>query len=43
MAKLTGALALTEVEEILKKFFPADKHKFIPMNVKAIRAGFDAV
>ncbi|MDR1142914.1 MAG: 2-oxoacid:acceptor oxidoreductase family protein, partial [Spirochaetaceae bacterium] len=43
MAKLTGALALTEVEEILKKFFPADKHRFIPMNVKAIRAGFEAV
>ncbi|MDR0402129.1 MAG: 2-oxoacid:acceptor oxidoreductase family protein [Treponema sp.] len=43
MAKLTGALALTEVEEILKNFFSADKHKFIPMNIKAIRAGYDAV
>jgi 2-oxoglutarate ferredoxin oxidoreductase subunit gamma len=43
MAKCTGALALTDVEEILKKFFPPDKHKFIPMNVKAIRAGFQAV
>jgi 2-oxoglutarate ferredoxin oxidoreductase subunit gamma len=43
MAKCTGALALTEAEDILKKFFPADKHKFIPMNVNAIRAGYDAV
>ncbi|QQO10200.1 2-oxoacid:acceptor oxidoreductase family protein [Breznakiella homolactica] len=43
MAKLTGALALTEVEPILKNFFPEDKHKFVPMNVEAIKAGFAAV
>ena len=43
VAKLTGALKLTDIEEILKKFFPEDKHKFIPENVKAIRAGFEAV
>jgi len=43
MAKLTGALKLTDIEGILKKFFPADKHQFIPMNIKAIQAGFDAV
>jgi 2-oxoglutarate ferredoxin oxidoreductase subunit gamma len=43
LAKITGALKLTEVEEILKKFFPQDKHKFVPENVEAIRAGFDAV
>jgi 2-oxoglutarate ferredoxin oxidoreductase subunit gamma len=43
MAKLTGALALTEVEGILAKFFSPDKHKFIPKNVEAIRAGFEAV
>ena len=43
MARLTGALALTDTEAILKKFFSADKHKFIPMNVEAIRAGYEAV
>jgi 2-oxoglutarate ferredoxin oxidoreductase subunit gamma len=43
MAKLTGALALTEIEGILKKFFSPDKHKFIPLNVEAIRGGFNAV
>jgi 2-oxoglutarate ferredoxin oxidoreductase subunit gamma len=43
MAKLTGALALTEVEDILKHFFSPDKHKFIPMNVQAIKAGMGAV
>jgi 2-oxoglutarate ferredoxin oxidoreductase subunit gamma len=43
MAKLTGALSLWEIETILKDFFEADKHKFVPMNVEAIRAGFEAV
>jgi 2-oxoglutarate ferredoxin oxidoreductase subunit gamma len=43
MAKLTGALALTDTEAILKNFFPPDKHRFVPLNVEAIRAGFDAV
>jgi 2-oxoglutarate ferredoxin oxidoreductase subunit gamma len=43
MAKLTGALSLTGIEGILKKFFPEDKHRFIPMNVQAIQQGFDAV
>ncbi|MFP3089961.1 2-oxoacid:acceptor oxidoreductase family protein [Treponema sp. TIM-1] len=43
MAKLTGALAITEIEEILKKFFSPDKHKFIPLNVEAIQAGYQAV
>jgi 2-oxoglutarate ferredoxin oxidoreductase subunit gamma len=43
MAKLTGALSLTEIEDILKNFFSPDKHKFIPLNVEAIRAGFGAV
>jgi 2-oxoglutarate ferredoxin oxidoreductase subunit gamma len=43
MARLTGALALTDVEAILKDFFPPDKHKFVPENVEAIRAGFNAV
>jgi 2-oxoglutarate ferredoxin oxidoreductase subunit gamma len=43
MAKLTGALALSEAEGILKNFFSPDKHKFIPKNVEAIKAGFDSV
>ncbi|MDR0583019.1 MAG: 2-oxoacid:acceptor oxidoreductase family protein [Treponema sp.] len=43
MAKLTGALSLAKIEGILKKFFPADKHRFIPMNVQAIQQGFSAV
>ena len=43
MAKLTGALSLGKIEEILKKFFPPDKHRFIPMNVQAIQAGSGAV
>ncbi|MCL2175729.1 MAG: 2-oxoacid:acceptor oxidoreductase family protein [Treponema sp.] len=42
MAKLTKALNLTDIEGILRKFFPADKHQFIPMNIKAIQAGFDS-
>ena len=43
MAKLTGALKLTEIDAILKKFFPPDKHKFVSMNADAIRAGYEAV
>ena len=43
MAKLTGALSLGKIEAILKKFFPPDKHRFIPMNVQAIQAGAEAV
>jgi 2-oxoglutarate ferredoxin oxidoreductase subunit gamma len=43
MAKLTGALALSEAEDILKNFFSPDKHKFIPKNVEAIQAGYGAV
>jgi len=43
MAKLTGALNLTDIEGILKKFFPQDKHQFIPMNIEAIQAGFNKV
>jgi 2-oxoglutarate ferredoxin oxidoreductase subunit gamma len=43
MAKLTGAVILTDIEDILKKFFPQDKHQFIPMNIKAIQAGYEAI
>jgi len=43
MAKITGALKLEKIDEILKKFFPPDKHKFVAMNADAIRAGYEAV
>ena len=43
LARLTGALAVTGIEGILTKFFSPDKLKFVPMNVEAIRAGYDAV
>jgi len=43
MARLTGALSLSDIEDILLKFFSADKHRFVPMNAEAIRAGFEAV
>jgi 2-oxoglutarate ferredoxin oxidoreductase subunit gamma len=43
MAKLTGALSLDNVEEILRTFFSPDKHHFIPTNVQAIKAGYSAV
>lgn len=43
MAKLTNAVKLADIESILKKFFSSDKHQFIPMNIKAILAGFNAV
>ena len=42
VAKATGALKLTDIDKILQKFFPADKHRFIPENAEAIRAGFKA-
>jgi 2-oxoglutarate ferredoxin oxidoreductase subunit gamma len=43
MARITGALALTEIETILENFFPPDKHSFVPKNAEAIRAGYNAV
>ncbi|MDR1636361.1 MAG: 2-oxoacid:acceptor oxidoreductase family protein [Treponema sp.] len=43
LARLTGALALTETEGILKNFFSPDKHRFIPKNIEAIRVGYGAV
>ncbi|MDR1374011.1 MAG: 2-oxoacid:acceptor oxidoreductase family protein [Treponema sp.] len=43
MARLTGALSITGIDAILKKFFSADKHRFIPKNVEAIESGYNAV
>ena len=42
MARLTGALSITEIAGILKKFFPPDKHQFVQRNVEAIQAGYEA-
>jgi 2-oxoglutarate ferredoxin oxidoreductase subunit gamma len=43
MARLTGALEVGEIEGILRSFFSADKHQFIPKNMEAITAGYGAV
>jgi 2-oxoglutarate ferredoxin oxidoreductase subunit gamma len=43
MAKLTGAFSIDNIEDILGNFFSPEKHRFVPMNVEAIRAGFGAV
>ena len=43
MAKLTGALSLGHINDILLNFFPPDKHQFIPLNVQAIDSGAGAV
>ena len=43
MARLTGALKLSDIEIILENFFPPGKHSFVPKNAEAIRSGYDAV
>ena len=43
MAKLTNALILADIESVLMKFFPPDKRQFVPMNLKAIKAGYETV
>ena len=43
VAKATGALKLTDIDAILRKFFPPDKHKFVSENKDAIMAGYEAV
>ncbi len=43
LSKATGAVKLDKLEAILKTFFPESKHKFIPMNMKAIEEGMKAV
>ncbi len=42
-AGMTGALALSSLEEALKKALPERTHRLIPANVAAIRAGAAAV
>jgi 2-oxoglutarate ferredoxin oxidoreductase subunit gamma len=43
LSKATGAVKLDKLEAVLKSFFSESKHKFIPMNMKAIEAGRNAV
>jgi len=43
MAKLTNALKLTDIEGVLRKFFPIDKQQLIPMNIKAIQEGYISI
>jgi 2-oxoglutarate ferredoxin oxidoreductase subunit gamma len=43
LSKATGAVALDKLESVLKTFFPDSKHKYIPLNVRAIEAGKQAV
>jgi 2-oxoglutarate ferredoxin oxidoreductase subunit gamma len=43
LSKATGAIKLDHLEEVLKSFFPESKHKFIPLNIRAIEAGKKAV
>ncbi len=39
LAEATGAVKLDHLESVLKSYFPASKHSFIPMNIKAIEEG----
>jgi 2-oxoglutarate ferredoxin oxidoreductase subunit gamma len=43
LAQLTNAFSLSNIEGILKNFFPDDTHQFVPQNVQAIQAGAKAV
>ncbi|HPE36676.1 MAG TPA: 2-oxoacid:acceptor oxidoreductase family protein [Spirochaetales bacterium] len=43
LSKATGAVKLDKLEAVLKTFFPESKHKYVPMNMKAIEAGMAAV
>jgi 2-oxoglutarate ferredoxin oxidoreductase subunit gamma len=43
LAKLTGALALSRIESVLRTYFPKDKQNVLPFNLRAIQAGFEAV
>ena len=43
LSKATGAVALDKLEAVLKSFFPESKHKYVPLNVRAIEAGQKAV
>jgi 2-oxoglutarate ferredoxin oxidoreductase subunit gamma len=43
LSKATGAVKLDKLEAVLATFFPESKRKFVPLNIKAIEAGQNAV
>jgi 2-oxoglutarate ferredoxin oxidoreductase subunit gamma len=43
LSQATGAVKLDHLEDVLKSFFPESKHRYIPLNVRAIAAGKEAV
>jgi Pyruvate/2-oxoacid:ferredoxin oxidoreductase gamma subunit len=43
LSRATGAVKMDQVESILMSFFPESKHNLIPLNVKAIKAGQEAI
>jgi 2-oxoglutarate ferredoxin oxidoreductase subunit gamma len=43
LSKTTGAVKLDKLESILMTFFPEAKRKYVPLNVRAIEAGIQAV
>lgn len=43
LSKVTGAVKLDKLEDVLKDFFHESKHKFIPKNMQAIQEGMAAV
>lgn len=43
LAKVTGAIKMDKLESVLKTFFPESKHRFLPSNLAAVKAGMDAV
>jgi 2-oxoglutarate ferredoxin oxidoreductase subunit gamma len=43
LAAATGALKLDHLESVLESFFPESKHRYIPLNVRAIQAGQEAI
>jgi len=43
LAKATGAIALSDSEGAIRRFFPTAKSNVIDLNVEAIKAGFDSV
>jgi 2-oxoglutarate ferredoxin oxidoreductase subunit gamma len=43
LSRATGAVKLEHLESILSAFFPESKHKFVPLNIRAIEAGAKAV
>jgi 2-oxoglutarate ferredoxin oxidoreductase subunit gamma len=43
LSQATGAVKLDHLEDVLKSFFSESKHRYIPLNIKAIEAGKRAV